>query len=149
MKADELKTEILEELGSDVYVVYPDDERHLIAEAILLSIASACIAEFLKGLVDFKALGEATRHKLGELCSSFRHKDQRKLERYQDSGEIEELLVLIKSSPGRLSGKSLADAEQNLADALRQLGMDEERAAQHSRAVATIISSTLNTEDSV
>ena len=58
--------EVEQELGIDAYHIYPGSRR-MIPDAVAWGVAAACIIEFIKGMVDFKRLGEGTRFQLDEL----------------------------------------------------------------------------------
>lgn len=144
-KLEQLRSEILEELGTDVYNVY-DEERHLIPDAVLISVASALIAQFLIGLIDPKQVGAATREKIEQLLNSVKQKKD--LGRVSPDKELDNLLNYAKSNPEHLGPKQLAEGERNLLQGMKTLGMSERVASEHAKSISALIESGLRSNQS-
>lgn len=126
--ADALRYEIVDTLGLDVYRPFENnaqrkDERYLIGEEAILSIAGALIGEFLKGLIDPQSLGEMTRAKL--LVLNERFKSRSILESFFADSELTSLLHAAEEPVSHASAAQLQQAEEALTASLRQFGLDE------------------------
>lgn len=143
--ADALRYEIVDTLGLDVYRPFESnpqrkDERYLIGEEALLSIAGALIGEFLKGLLKPEALGEKTRAKLHELGTRF--KSRSILESLFSDSELISLLHAAEGPVSHASEAQLREAEQALTSSLLQFGLDEETATNKAKQIrASIVTS--------
>jgi hypothetical protein len=144
--ADALRFEIVDTLGLDVYRPFESnpqrkDERYLIGEEALLSIAGALIGEFLKGLLKPEALGEKTRAKLHELNSRFQSRSI--LESLFSDGELISLLHAAEEPVSHASEAQLLEAEKALTNSLQQFGLDEATATNKARDIRSSIVASL------
>src|SRR3989304_9693953 len=130
--------DIIDELGMDIYSGY-EDKRYLIENPLLVAIASACIASFLKGFVNFEELGKKTRTFLSDLIKNFTRRED--IRGYTDKTPIEELLLMSTEKSKKLTQKReiYRKGEESLKLALKTFGMPEEIAQQHASNIAILI----------
>ena len=131
---DELIAEVGDEIGIEAYRIYPNSRR-LIPEPVLWGIASACVIEFVKGLVDFKGLGEATKSRLLELSRRFRERDS--LESFVEHNDLTEPIRLALSAlPKKITDEDYEKGRGELEAALRLFGLPSASAQAHAAAIA-------------
>jgi len=143
-RLDQLTSDIIEELGIDVYSGY-DQERHLITEAVLISIASALIAEFLKGLINPKQLGLAARERINRLLKTFESKEG--LGSVDAHAEINELVASVRSMEPPPNSEQLAQAETTVANSLERFGMKHYVALEHAKSIRSLVEVSISSDD--
>jgi hypothetical protein len=121
-----LQYEVADIIGLDAWKIYEKgdtevEERHLIPEAMMLSIAGSLIGDFLKGLIQPERLGQAARAKLDDLYSNLKHKD---FSRSADKSEFIDLLNSVQAPASQTTPEQLQKAEESLAASLREFGLD-------------------------
>lgn len=137
MDFSELRAEIIFEIGPDAYSQY-DQERYAIPEIVLHILADACIIEFIKGFVDFEALGKGVRAKLEQFIEAFRQSPQ--LVTLNISQEVDRTFTAAKVP----DQASLVEAHKRLVDLLIVYGMDKDIAEAHAGGIEKSIMSTLH-----
>jgi hypothetical protein len=139
---DAITTSVADELGLDVYRLYPDTRR-LIPDTVVWGLASGCIAQFLAGFVDFNGLGKEVRAKLDELIRRWRQKDD--FERYiETSAPTEAVAVVVQAAMGCASPANIRSGQQKLEQAMIEFGFDPETARIRSERIAKAIAAQLN-----
>lgn len=124
-------------IGLDAYRLYPDSRR-LIPEAVALSVAAACISEFIKGFVDFKSLGERANQVLTELIRRWRTKDR--FEEFVTEHDPTAVVTLaIQHLPLALPAPEAAEAQRRLQEGLEEFGLSASKAADRAAEIAKII----------
>ena len=124
-------------LGIDAYRIYPNSQR-LIAEAVLVSVAAACIGQFLKGLIDFEKLGSATRQHLDELIRRWRQREA--IDAFADAHDPRALLdEALRHLPRAIQEHQKREALEALQAALEEFGLPRKRAEERARAIAQLV----------
>lgn len=124
-------------LGIEPYRIYPRSRR-LIPEAVLWGFASACILEFVKGLVDFKKLGEASRAKVEQCLRAWRAPEtfeQLVADSPPDALATSALALL----PASLDEAAITRATQDLSAALQGFGIPSTAAAECADRIAKAV----------
>jgi hypothetical protein len=132
---ESLKADVADELGLEVWNVY-DGGRHLVAEVLIAAVATACVTEFFKGLLDPNGLGDGTRAWMLNVSALFRAR--RQLESLTDAGELEELYRQARKAVREASDKdaTLERAQGELKGALVAFGLTEQSATERAERVA-------------
>jgi len=131
-----------EQINLDAYHMYPDSKR-LIPEMVVWGFASACLLEFVKGLVDFNQLGKGIRTKVEGLLKAWREKHD--FEDYLKSEGIEAaVLATIEACPSEITAAQRQDAVERVASALIDLGLPAKKARQHAEQVAKAIAEAIS-----
>ena len=140
---DALIGAIVDELGLDVYHLYPDSKR-LIPDTVIWGIASACLIEFLKGLGGFNTLGQQAKDKLNELLRRWRTRDA--FEPFIQTLNLQEPIANelqdIRKTPP-LSDK-FEQARQSLVDAFIQFGLNRDDANEHAVRISELVSQAIS-----
>lgn len=138
VRADTLIADIEDELGLDVYHVYSDGSRRLIPEAVVVGVAVACIAEFVKAFTDIRSLGEQSRERLLELVRRWRKKDDfsSHAESLCHRDDVQKLLDSVSATVGE---SDLQSGEDSLLEALRAFGLSDQRASVHAAEIRRLI----------
>jgi hypothetical protein len=140
-KLERLLNEVADELGHDVYYVYPDSKR-LIPDAVMWAVVVACIVQFLKGFVDFERLGESARTAIAELLDRWRSKKD--LEPWIQGADLHRLVLeAFESRPASVTDADLDRGQACLKQALPEFGMDENLAEEHARAIRALMDKAL------
>lgn len=132
---------VRDELAHDVYYFFPDS-RHHIPDTVVWAFVSACILEFVKGFADFSGLGKATRKAAEELLESWRSK--REPEPWIQTLNLNNVIAEVLQQPASpLRSADLTKGEAALRLALSDFGLEPEVAAEHAKAISTLMERTL------
>jgi|ERR1700723_2572726 len=137
MAFDQMRSEIIEEIGPDVYSRY-NEERYAIPELLVHVLVDACLIEFLKGFFDFESLGKGVRARVDKFVCDFRE------------GQKPLTLDIRPTVDEALSQAHVPNAPQTLAarecliSTLVVYGMAKELASAHAAAVERSILSELS-----
>jgi hypothetical protein len=136
---------IIDELGIDVYHIYPTSKR-LIPETVIWAIASACLIEFLKGLGGFNNLGQQTRAKLDEFLRRWRTRDS--FEPYIQTLNLQKPIAdgmhAIRQVPP--ASNDFEKARKSLEDSLIEFGLHSSDAHEHAIRISELISQAMQTK---
>jgi hypothetical protein len=136
-----LLTGVRDELGHDVYYFYPDS-RHHIPDTVIWGFASACILEFLKGFIDLNRMGKSAREATQELLSRWRSRQEP--DPWIQTLNLRDVITEALEQPAApLSSEDLCKGETALRQALSDFGMDPKVAAEHAKAISSVIERTL------
>jgi len=136
-----LLQEVADQLGLDVYYVYPDS-RHFIPETVVLAVATACVIEFLKGFFDFNGLGKASREAVLDLARRWRSNQD--LEPLIQTLDLQGLASeVLEVSPSSASAADLDKGQASLTQALSEFGMDQNLANEHAQAIRAVMEKAL------
>jgi hypothetical protein len=134
--------DIRDELGTDIYYVYRD-ERHFLLESLAVAVATACLIEYVKGLLAPRELGERHRQHLKEFVQEVRGGDMISIKAEMDALD-KEARALLKAAPSEITAEREKAAIENLQTALIQFGMPSTQAEVHSKSVAALVKTHLN-----
>jgi hypothetical protein len=139
--AANLLNDIRDELGTDVYYFYPDT-RHQIPDTVIWGFVSACILEFLKGFIDLNGLGKTTREAARELLKRWRSRQEP--EPWIQTLNLHDVIAeALQQPPTPVSAADLSKGEAALRQALCDLGMEPHVAAEHAKAISSLMERTL------
>jgi hypothetical protein len=136
MNYEQLRTDIIEEIGPDAYSCY-NEERYAIGELVLHVLADACLIEFLKGFFDFESLGKGARARIDQFIKEFR--DAPELVTLDIRPDVNGALRVAEKP----SEESITVARDHLRSLLVSHGMDKDPASVHAAVIADAILSTL------
>ena len=137
MAYDQLRSEIVEEIGPDVYSRY-NEERYAIPEVLVHVLVDACLIEFLKGFFDFESLGKGVRARVDKFVCDFRE------------GQKPLTLDIRPAVDKALSQAHIPNEAQTLAaheclvSTLVVYGMSKQLASAHASVIETSILSELS-----
>ena len=136
-----LQYEVADIVGLDAWKFYEKDgsteNRHLIAETILLGLAGALIGDFLKGFIKPEELGQSLRARLDKLTARLRNRDFS-----SDDGELIDLLNTAQTAAAQAAPAEVQKAEDSLAASLRTFGLDDSAARQKAAQIrASVLAS--------
>ena len=146
MNEAEVIDEVANDLGLDVYHLYPDvGSRHLIPETVISGICTALILEFLKPFFDLNRLGKDARAKIEELIAKWRTKSD--LEDYVKVAPPEKLLAAsvnlafpaLMATGAAIEAPKVEAGRKNLEEALINFGLDPEVSRQHADRISHLI----------
>ena len=121
-KANQLIADCVDELGIDLYYFF-DTEKRLLTDAQQAAIVVALIVGFLKGFLGFEKLGEVTRDYLLGLLKKLYSKEEQ-----TDDIRVEQVEALLEETARcGMEESAKAQARDDLKDALRRLGLVEEK----------------------
>ena len=138
-----LLDDVRDELGTDIYYVYKD-ERHFLLESIAVAIATACLVEYVKGLLDPRGMGESHRQYLKELVEQVRGGNMISIKAEMDALD-KEADALMKAARPEIAAEREKAAIENLQAALIQIGVPSTQAELHSKGVAALVKGHLKT----
>jgi len=137
MDASEIIDQVQTEMGLDAYHIYPDSRR-FIPETVLWGIAAACVIEFIKGIIDFKSLGEQARGKLDELVTRWKKKED--FERFVTDKELKSIVAkAIDKLPAKMTDADEAQARDRLAKALLEFGLPADAANSKAASISVLL----------
>jgi hypothetical protein len=141
-----LQYEVADIIGLDAWRIYEKgdakvEERHLIPEAMMLSIAGSLIGDFLKGLIQPERLGQAARAKLDHLYSNLKNKD---FSKSADKSELIDLLHGVQEPASQTTPEEIQKAEESLAASLRGFGLDESAAKDKASQIRASVMASLS-----
>jgi hypothetical protein len=137
-----LVDEIRDELSTDVYYAYKD-KRHFFLEALATAVATACLIEYVKGLVNPRDIGEKHRGYLKDLVERLREGDMISIKAEMDTLD-KTANDLMKSAPSQLTPANEKAALESLQAALVQIGMPAVQAELHSQSIAQLVRAHVN-----
>jgi hypothetical protein len=133
---------IRDELSTEVYYVYKD-KRHFFLEAFATAVATACLIEYVKGLVDPHGLGEKHREYLKDLAERLRAEDMISIRAEMDMLDKTANELMQSVHPQSTSANERA-ALESLKTALAQIGMPAVQAELHSQNIAQLVRDHVN-----
>ena len=133
---------IRDELSTDVYYAYKD-KRHFFLEALATAVATACLIEYVKGLLDPRGLGEKHREYLKDLVELLRDEDMISIRAEMDTLD-KTANDLMKSASNQLTPANEKAALESLQTALVQIGMPATQAELHSQNIAQLVRGHVN-----
>jgi len=136
---DQLIEAITDQLGIDVYNLYPDSKR-LIPDTVLWGIAAACVIEFLKGLVGFSDLGKDVRGRANELAKRF--KERTSFEPYVQTLGLsirDDLVEVVQGARIHTASSDKAAGREEMKKALIEFGLHAKVANEHADKIASLI----------
>lgn len=133
---------IRDELSTDVYYVYKD-KRHFFLEALVTAVATACLIDYVKGLLNPRGAGEKHREYLKELVERLRHEDMISIKAEMHALDTT-ANELMKSVGPHMTPANEKAALESLQSALVQIGMPAVQAELHSQNIALLVKDHVN-----
>jgi hypothetical protein len=137
-----LLDEIRDELSTDVYYIYTD-KRYFLLETIAVSLATACLLEYFKGLLGPREAGEAHRQYIRDFVGLVRNDDVISIKAEMEVLEKQASVILRTARPDATDEREKI-AVESLKAALTQMGMPSTQAEVHSENIAALVKDYLN-----